>query len=71
MSASEKLRALRKTGLTAEHWTDYDASDMDVFDELLAVVEAAEFYLRESTSGRPALTIGIEQSLTALDEALS
>ena len=39
--------------------------------QIVAVIGAAEFYLRESTSGRPALTIGIEQSLAALNEALA
>ena len=46
MSAAEKLRALAETGFTCEHWTDVDASDLDVTDELIAVVEAAERWPR-------------------------
>jgi hypothetical protein len=77
VSASAKLAALsgRKYRTVTVPGTEdsvvlHEDALWGAFPEIVAVVEAAEFYFGELRAGRPALTIGIEQALAALDEKL-
>ncbi len=70
-STSEKLRRLQDEQGAFVWGADGEVKDPDgILPAFIAVVEESEFYLREYTAGRPALTIGIERALAALDEAL-
>ena len=74
VSASAKLEALDAAINEVRGQPRYVTTDafsvLNALPEIIAAVEAAEFYLSEYAHGRPALTIGIEQSLAALSNAL-
>jgi hypothetical protein len=76
LSASEKLWALADAIASVDSIGSLDQFEdritelQDALSEIVAVVEAAEFYFGELRAGRPALTIGIEQALATLDKKL-